>query len=73
MICIRTAARPCGLMDKAPASGAGDCGFKSHQGRSFSIIYYNFSFFLNFCFYQSSGRFGAPLRLQGNNDFRDVE
>ena len=26
-------ARPCGLMDKASASGAGDCGFESHQGR----------------------------------------
>ena len=26
---------PCGLMDKASASGAGDCGFESHQGRYF--------------------------------------
>lgn len=26
--------RPSGLMDKASASGAGDCGFKSHLGRS---------------------------------------
>lgn len=25
--------RPCGLMDKASASGAEDCGFESHQGR----------------------------------------
>ena len=25
--------RPCGLMDKALASGAKDCGFESHQGR----------------------------------------
>ncbi len=24
---------PCGLMDKASASEAGDCGFKSHLGR----------------------------------------
>ena len=23
----------CGLMEKAPASGAGDCGFESHQSR----------------------------------------
>ena len=22
----------CGLMDKAPPSGGGDCGFESHQG-----------------------------------------
>lgn len=27
-----------GLMDKAPASGAGDCGFKSHLGREYMGI-----------------------------------
>jgi hypothetical protein len=26
---------PCGLMDKAPASGAGDCRLESCQGRKF--------------------------------------
>ena len=42
-------------MDKASASGAGDCGFESHQGRfffffpSFVFILYNF-FFLNVTF-----------------------
>jgi hypothetical protein len=30
---------PCGLMDKAPASGAGDCRFKSCQGRMAFYIY----------------------------------
>ena len=53
---------PCGLMDKASASGAGDCGFESHQGRFFffylsflcclnvifSLIIRNFSRSLNF-------------------------
>jgi hypothetical protein len=29
---------PCGLMDKAPASGAGDCRFESCQGRIFFYI-----------------------------------
>ena len=29
---------PSGLMDKASASEAGDCGFKSHLGRFFSIL-----------------------------------
>ena len=30
---------PCGLMDKALASGAKDCGFESHQGRSFGLFF----------------------------------
>jgi hypothetical protein len=29
---------PCGLMDKAPASGAGDCKFESYQGRIYFYI-----------------------------------
>lgn len=35
--------RPCGLMDKASASGAGDCGFESHQGRIFIPFFFFFS------------------------------
>ena len=31
---------PCGLMDKASASGAEDCGFESHLGRLGSPIIY---------------------------------
>ena len=27
--------RPCGLMDKAPVSGAGDCRFESCHGRKY--------------------------------------
>ena len=33
--CITLKHRPCGLMDKASVSGAEDCGFESHQGRTF--------------------------------------
>ena len=33
-----TVAWPRGLMDKAPASGAGDCGFESRRGRYFAHI-----------------------------------
>ena len=33
----RVGVGPCGLMDKASASGAGDCGFESHQGRFFNF------------------------------------
>ena len=36
--------RPCGLMDKASASGAEDCGFESHQGR----IIFLWSFWLKY-------------------------
>lgn len=31
---------PCGLMDKALASGAKDYGFESHQGRKFKILFW---------------------------------
>ena len=30
-------------MDKASASGAGDCGFESHQGRFFFSSFFSFS------------------------------
>ena len=33
---------PCGPMDKAPAYGAGDSGFKSQQGLSFFIFFFFF-------------------------------
>ena len=32
-------------MEKAPASGAGDCGFESHQGRFFKL---NHTFYIGF-------------------------
>lgn len=36
---IPKALSPCGLMDKALASGAKDCGFESHQGRICGIFF----------------------------------
>ena len=35
--------RSCGLMDKAPPSGGGDCGFESHQGYVFLVIFSDMS------------------------------
>ena len=38
-------------MDKASASGAGDCGFESHQGRFFFFSYNFFSPLFYFFFF----------------------
>ncbi len=52
---------PCGLMDKASASGAGDCGFESHQGRFFLFSIHFVCFSLGVCL-----EFWTPLVLSLN-------
>ena len=40
-------------MDKAPASGAGDCGFESHRGRIFLHLLFTFGSQLVLSFFPS--------------------
>ena len=39
--------RPCGLMDKAPDFGSGDCRFESCHGRKYILFLYYIKLFLS--------------------------
>ena len=65
---------PCGLMDKASASGAGDCGFESHQGRfvctffsSYTIKFFFFSHLFIGVYFECLTHLALSLSLTSRN------